>query len=316
MKTGKDNIRAGIDLDVKTLINTRFLAKNLEFPPSKKVSQEINGRYLSTTRGRGIDFDEVRKYQAGDDIRNMDWRVTARTDIPHTKVYKEEKDKPVIIAVDLGSSMQFGTKRALKSVAAAEIAALLGWSANLAGERVGGLAFSEKSHFESKPTHGDKGVLKLINCICKQTEKKIENLHPNYFGSALFRLSKVCRSGTSLIIVSDFRSVTKDGWHLIKILSAKCDLFLINLYDPIEKEPPPPGIYGITDGKSRIELNTNDKGTITKYRDFFNSHNKSLLEFCKKNSIFLTDISTGDSGNNLLSKLTNRSISTKKRRRF
>ena len=312
-------LRQGIDIDPQNLLQIRFMVRALQFPPLHRVSSNMGGRYTSNIRGRGIDFDEVRRYQPGDDIRNMDWRVTARTDKPHTRIYKEEKERPVIMAVDLGKTMQFGTKRAFKSVTAAETAALLGWAASNNQERVGGVIFSESNHIESRPASGSRGVLRLINTMTrfnaeqKKTEsKKTDN---DYFYKAILRLKSIARPGSMIIIISDFQQTTEKCWTLIDNLSQHCDLIFINIFDKLETTPPVSGRYGITDGKNRTILDTTDRKTVLSYETLYRLHKNRIDEYCKKRGITNIQASTEFGCKDILNQLVSSNRRYRQRKR-
>ena len=129
---------------------------------SSIIHAKQGGAYLSSFKGRGMEFDESRIYQAGDDIRNMDWRVTARTGEAHTKVFREERERPVLLWLDLNPSMMFATRNRFKSVIATELAALIAWGAAKNNDRLGGLIFSSDEHIEIKPRRGKAAVLDFI----------------------------------------------------------------------------------------------------------------------------------------------------------
>ena len=133
----------GVNLGIKELIHYQGKTSLLNLSPRKTVQAKLAGAYLAKTKGRGMEFDEARHYQAGDDIRAIDWRVTARTGKTHTKLYREEKERPVFVLTDLSSSMQFGTQFLFKSVQAAHLSALIAWSARKRGDRIGGLVFNQ-----------------------------------------------------------------------------------------------------------------------------------------------------------------------------
>ena len=132
----------------------------LEIGTKKRASSLMAGTQRSPFKGRGINFEEVRRYQPGDEIRHMDWRVTARTGEPHLKLFQEERERPVIFVVDFTASMFFGTRVAFKSVIAARVATLLAWAALARGDRVGSLIFSEHGHQDLRPRGGRSGVLR------------------------------------------------------------------------------------------------------------------------------------------------------------
>ena len=116
------------------------------------------GGHLSPFKGRGVEYDESRLYQPGDDLRTMDWRVTARTGKPHTKIFRDERDRPVLVWLDLRRPMHFATRGAFKAVRAAQTAALISWSAVANGDRLGGLVFSEREHVEIRPGLGRRAA--------------------------------------------------------------------------------------------------------------------------------------------------------------
>ena len=136
-----------------------YEAARLDIGPRGKVLATRNGGHLSRFRGRGMEFDESRIYQPGDDPRNMDWRVTARSGRPHVKLFREKRERPVWLLVDIGPRMRFGTRVAFKSVIAARAAALLAWAAADRGDRVGGMVFDESRSFERRPATRAHGLL-------------------------------------------------------------------------------------------------------------------------------------------------------------
>ena len=156
---------SGIEVDVDDLIGLRFRAQRLELGIARRARQTMTGAHDSRFRGRGMEFAESRIYQPGDDVRSIDWRVTARTGRPHTKLFQEERERPVILLVDLGASMFFGTRKAFKSVLAAETAALIAWAAMHGGDRVGALVAGRSAHMELKPVAGRRGVLRVLRAL-------------------------------------------------------------------------------------------------------------------------------------------------------
>ena len=141
----------GVYAELADLIALRYGARNLQIGKRKRALSVLAGPNKSNFRGRGIDFEEVRGYQPGDDIRTIDWRVTARTGSAHTKLFREERERPVLLVVDQRNSMFFGSQHCFKSVLAAQLASLLAWSALNNGDRVGGLVFNDNQHREFRP---------------------------------------------------------------------------------------------------------------------------------------------------------------------
>jgi uncharacterized protein (DUF58 family) len=173
------------------------------------VQAKLAGAYLAKTKGRGMEFDEARHYQAGDDIRAIDWRVTARTGKTHTKLYREEKERPVFVLTDLSSSMQFGTQFLFKSVQAAHLSALIAWSARKRGDRIGGLVFNQHQHIECKPFTRQKAVLSLLNSMIKVQQgaklgAQTTNQEKITLGNACARLRRLAHPGSLIFILSEF----------------------------------------------------------------------------------------------------------------
>jgi hypothetical protein len=133
----------GVYADLSELVRLKFRTRGFSFLPRQPVQSILAGRHASRLRGRGLNFEEIRRYLPGDDIRNMDWRVTARMRTPHVRVYTEERDRPVLLVVDQRQSRFFGSRRAMKSVVAAEATALAAWRVLQAGDRVSGLVFDD-----------------------------------------------------------------------------------------------------------------------------------------------------------------------------
>ncbi|THB74843.1 MAG: DUF58 domain-containing protein [Gammaproteobacteria bacterium] len=282
----------GIVPDLKTLVELRHYGKGIKFPPQRRVAGSLTGGYLSNIRGRGIDFDEVRQYNPGDDIRNMDWRVTARMNKPHTKVFKEERERPVFFAIDNSQSMQFGTRRVFKSVAAAEAATMLAWAASSNNDRIGGLVFSEKNHIELKPTQGDRGVLRMINALCRSDNNFVAEENDGYMQQALQRLRYVAKPGSAIFLLSDFFAVNENSHEQLQQLATHNELHLIHVFDQVEYDVPPSGRYNISDGINITELDLEGEQNRISYRNLFSSRQNDLIDFCKKRRIGYMPLST------------------------
>jgi uncharacterized protein (DUF58 family) len=238
------------------------------------------GDYRSPFKGRGIEFDESRPYQPGDDIRNIDWRVTARTDRPHTKIFREERERPVFMWVDLRPSMFFATRRCFKAVAAAEIAGLLAWSAERHGDRVGGVIFSEDVHHEIRPQRGRRGVLSFIRQLATHPAWRgpdRRGTEAGAAGRALLRLRRVARPGSLVFLISDFR-----------------DVVMIFVHDPVERTLPPPGVYRVSDGALEHELDTFDPAVPEGHARRFEQHLGLLRAHARASGITLLVCSTED----------------------
>lgn len=244
--------RQGAQIDLPTLIALRQEASRLDLASRGKILATRSGGHLSRFRGRGVEFDESRVYQPGDDPRNMDWRVTARSGQPHVKLYQEERERPVWLLVDIGASMRFGTRVAFKSVIAARAAALLAWAAVDRGDRVGGLVFDETHHFERRPMTRTRGLLPLLKAL---TEAPIygEEGGDGSLSVAAQHLVHLVRSGSLVFLISDFAGLlVNDGTWLARLGYCN-EVVLVHVFDPLEAAAPPTGIYPVTDrGRSGV----------------------------------------------------------------
>lgn len=249
-----DRVRPRLD----TLI--RLAAPASALPLHRSTVRALqSGQYLSRFRGRGMEFDETRPYVAGDDVRSLDWRVTARTGRVHTKLFREERERPVLLAVDCRASMFFGTRGAFKSVIAAQLAALIAWSAHHRGDRVGGVIFSEAGRIEVKPEHSRRAVLRLLRELTEASPRRPDSAGHDALQDALNSLDRHTRTGSLIFVFSDFRGFDADTAALLTRLRRHGDTVLIMLYDPLEQSLPSDGRYHFGDGSRDIEVDLNPR---------------------------------------------------------
>ena len=293
----------GIIVELSELIHLSASAKTLNLSKNRRVKSDRYGGYLSSLKGRGIDFEETRTYQVGDDPRMMDWRVTARTGKAHTKIFKEERERPVFILGDFSQSMFFGTKVAFKSHIASKIAATLAWVANLQGDRIGGIFFNEDKHTELKPRARKAGIFPILNTLSDYS-KPIISTGNFSLESALLRLRRVVKPGSLVFVIGDFQQLNKLAMNHLMMLSKHAQVIAIQLYDLLEREPPQPNQYHITNGIELCLLNTKDKAFCQKYKDNANARQRFIHEVFKQCQIPLLEISTSDDWFNKLIKFS------------
>jgi uncharacterized protein (DUF58 family) len=280
-----------ISVSLKTLIDLAKPASSLNLHRLTIRAQQSGG-YLSAFKGRGMEFDETRLYQQGDDIRTIDWRVTARTGKTHTKLFREEREKPVFISVDNRPTMQFATRGVFKSVQAKKLAALLAWVANQQGDRIGGQVFSQSSCKELKPQNGKHSVLHFLNALAS-TDELAESAHFT-FSQALFRLSQHTRPGSLVYIISDFRGINEQVENYLLKLSEHCDVVLVFVYDPLEKGLPTQGRYRFTHDDRDVTIDTSDKQRLANYQLRFEERLRKLKRISLRRGLALIQCSTQD----------------------
>jgi uncharacterized protein (DUF58 family) len=279
------------------LIRLRYGARDLKLNKQRKAFNLLVGPHQAKFRGRGIEFEEVRGYQAGDDIRSIDWRVTARTGKPHTKMFREERERPVLILVDQSLSMFFGSTTCFKSVMAAHIAALLAWAALQQNDRVGGLVFNGREHREIRPKRNVKNVLQFLNDINSLNHLLRKDFSAAGLGldEALEEMRRITRPGSNLFVISDFKGFARKGEKQLYHLSRHCDISAVRVFDPLEQDLPVNGYYNITDGNERFMMYTGDKGLRQSYREGFKQNTKKLSHLLGPMGIPLIQLSTLDS---------------------
>lgn len=274
----------GIVTELSELIALRQYAPSMQYPIPGRALQA--GNHLSRTRGRGMDFSEVRNYQAGDDIRHMEWRVTARTGRPHIKLYQEERERPVVMLVDFNPSMLFGTRGAFKSVLAARLATLLAWTTIKQGDRIGGLLFSAEDHYEFIPRGRESGVLPMLAALSRLTKQAPQlTTRPKTMQQVLLQLRRVVKPGSIVALISDFYAMDAGCEQHLGRLSSQNDVLAYSIFDAIEMAPPKPQQYAITDGEQALVLDTRIQAVRQGYENYCQRRMQTLQDQCKRSKV-------------------------------
>jgi uncharacterized protein (DUF58 family) len=223
--------------------------KVMDLTPTMAIQSKLAGTYLAKSKGRGMEFDEVRHYQNGDDVRTIDWRVTARTGKVHTKLFREEKERPVFILTDLGSSMRFGSSLLFKSVQATHLAALIAWHVKQRGDKLGGLVFSQQQHLELKPQSRSNGVLRYFHALTEVHQAEAGNRGLT-LDEAISQLRRLVRPGSLVYILSDFSQFNAEGLHHIRAIRRHNEITCCPITDPLELRLPTNshGVAAVSDG--------------------------------------------------------------------
>ncbi|MCY1413235.1 hypothetical protein D9M71_286620 [compost metagenome] len=250
----------GVCTNLAELIEMRHRVREVQLFSTPARRSPLIGLHHSRLRGRGVDFDQVRIYQAGDDVRTIDWRVTARTQEPHTKLFHEERERPVFILVEQSSRLFFGSGLCLKSVLAARAAAFLGWSALAHNDRIGGLVFTDSDCQEIKPRRSKQSLLQLLNLVVRANHGLVAGVAPGGtgegFSMALRRTREVLRPGSLVMILCDERSLSDLVEQQLGLLARHTDLILLPVSDPLDQALPAAGLLRFVEGPAHLELDT------------------------------------------------------------
>ncbi len=285
--------KSATQVTAKVLVQQQAHAKTLSLTSRKKASSAISGLHDSRFRGRGMDYQESRVYQAGDDIRNMDWLVTARTGTAHTKLFQEERERPIHILMDTNTSMAFGTRKEFKSVTAAKAASLLAWAAVKNGDRVGVMSYGKNGIHHEKPVGGKRGMMRLIAHLV-QADIHEADQQGTLLEEALKRLRTIIRPGSLIIIVSDFYHLGKDvKRHLIQ-LKKHNDVLSLFITDEFEIHTPLPGVYGVNNGEKSVVFNTKKHNDVESMQKRQNQHLDNVYENIQKSGVPVIPILTSD----------------------
>ena len=279
-----------IQADTADLVALRDIARSL--PRLARRSGGEGGSQMARTRGRGMEFAETRPYQAGDDVRHIDWRVTARSTHTHTKLFQEERERPVLLWVDYRASMFFATRGVFKAALAARAAAILAWRGALTGNRAGGLIFSAEREQLLRPRRGPAAALHLARGLATAPWQDHAGPATIRIADTLDALRRMARPGSSVALLSDFREFDRIDLEPLHRIGRHCDLLLLRLFDPIEAQLPPPGLYPIGDGRRRWLLDSRDPALRAAHRQRFQALGERLRELASATRALLLECAT------------------------
>ena len=291
MSPGADQPVKGAHIDAAALIANRFSARYLNVTRATRALAQLAGAKRSRRRGRGVEFEEVRHYAAGDDVRAIDWRVTARSGEAHTKLFHEERERPVLVAIDLRTTMRFGSRNCFKSVLAAHTASLILWSALDRGERVGGMVIGTGDARDVRPARSRRAVLTMIG----------EMTHPDAagqdsemdFAEQLKQIQRIARPGSSLFLISDFHDAHSDtAFEQLRRLVRHVQVTAVAISDPLEQQLPAAGRYAVTDGVVRSSLDTGSPSVRQRYARQYQQQREQLIERYRSLRIPVIELST------------------------
>lgn len=284
---------AGVRVRMKDLVRLQAAARGLVIDSRSTPFSPGSGSHRSSLRGRGLEFDEVRIYQPGDDVRSIDWRVTARRGKPHTKVFREERERPVLLLVDMHPGMFFGTRVQFKSVLAARVAAIVLWAAVMAGDSAGGVVAGGVNGMDAIPARPRQaGVLGMLHAVSRLQPNGPDEPVPGRMDAALSRLRDMAGSGSLVILLSDFREMGSAGERHIRSIAMRNDVMAAFIYDLFEKTPPPPGRYRFGTPGRKIIVDTSLDEVAGAWSMEFTRHRERLGKLARGLAVRWVDFST------------------------
>ena len=281
---------------LQNLVRLRHTAGGFSYLPRQPVRSLLAGRKRSKLRGRGLDFDELRHYRPGDDIRTMDWRVTNRTGKPHVRVYTEERDRPVIVIVDQRLTMFFGSQYKMKSVVAAEVAAITAWRVLGVGDRIGAILFNDDKVAEARPARSEKKVMGWLGELAAMNNALSVNLGIESQADALVSALKATERQIShdylVVLISDFYGWNDAALDCIRRISQHNDIICSMIYDPLERDISSADKLVVSDGRYQLELNPDHNDLGDKYEASFESSFARVRADLTRHQIPVIPIST------------------------
>lgn len=278
------------------LMGLQFQARDLSFVARQPQGSLLAGNHASRLRGRGLNFDELRRYQPGDDLRHLDWRASLRTGKPVVRTFTEERDRPALIVVDQRMSMFFGSVRSFKSAVAAELGALAAWMVFSAGDRVGGLVFNDQRIDSVAPLRSRKRVEALCSRIARQNaELNASNAEPagdSQLDKVLQQCLAVAGHDHLICLVSDFAGACPRTLQLLQQLSAHNDVVALQVYDPLALNVPSRGPLLVTQGRLQVALEVGKRQVRQPLGDFLGGRLKDVARLLQRSQVPLLMIST------------------------
>lgn len=285
----------GLFVETVELMNMRKYATYLQQGKNKKTYSNQVGDVKSAFKGRGVEMDEIREYQFGDDVRDIDWRVTARKEKPYTKLYIEERDREVYVWLDLSAIMLFGSNIELKSVTASKVAAFIGWIALNNKDRFGCVIFDGKKSWVFKPKN-DRAYLGAIFNKISDVSKNILEQNQNSEDERVKSLKLLrtnVKNRANVFVISSFVYLGDEYNKIWTSLAKKTGLFMINVFDKLEEKAPLSGQYMVEYNGEKLLIDTSSKTYKKNYADYFSSKLKQKEIFCHKMSCNFINFSAG-----------------------
>lgn len=286
----------GVYVELDELVRLQHKASGFSFLPRQPVHSILSGRHASKLRGRGLNFEELRNYLPGDDTRNIDWKVTARTRTPYVRVYTEEKDRTVWLLVDQRIGMFFGSRQRMKSVVAAEVAAISAWRVLRVGDRVGALVFDDSEISVIPPHRSRERVMQILKQVVKKNRALSVNpdIKPDEgkLNEALKQISHLARHDCLVCLITDGDGVNPETRRHVTRLSEHNDVITALVYDPLEKDMPSAGRLRFANDEGQLEADTSNRKLRKGFQNDFEENLARIQSASRRFSIPVLTLDT------------------------
>ena len=292
----RQGAQPGVYAELDDLMRLRYKSSGFSFLPRQPIHSVLSGRHASRLRGRGLNFEELRSYLPGDDTRNIDWRVTARTGEPHVRVHTEEKDRSVWLLVDQRIGMFFGSRRRMKSVVAAEAAAIAAWRVLAQGDRVGAVVFNDQEFRVIPPHRSAERVTHILKTIVGMNHALNASTHtapePGMLNRAMRRAAEAVRHDCLVCLITDGSGADVVTRRLLTRMTWHNDVLAAIVYDPLERTMPQAGRLLFSDGLRQVEFDTGARALRDAYQDYFEQRMAGVVATTRRHSIPLLALNT------------------------
>ncbi|NRB56175.1 MAG: DUF58 domain-containing protein [Salinicola sp.] len=286
-----------VHTDFAHLRGLESIGRTLSLLPRQPARSVLNGRHGSRLRGRGLDFLELRGYLPSDDVRNIDWRVTARTGEPHVRVFTEERDRPALVVVDQRMSMFFGSRYAMKSVTAAEAAAILAFAVLAQRDRLGGIVVSDHAIQEFRPANSRASVMRFLHGLADANlalHAAAEADAPTSLDAVLEAVARLASRDHLVVVLSDFDVIGPRSERLLSALCRHNDVVLAPVTDVLAERLPDDLRQTVSDGKLQALLDTRSARVREALEQVSHARRETLLGWQRRYGLSIAPLSSGE----------------------
>jgi uncharacterized protein (DUF58 family) len=312
----RETATPGVYVSLEDLVRLQYRARKVSFKARQPVHSILSGRHASRVRGRGLDFEEVRAYLPGDDVRSIDWPVTARTGVPHTRVYTEERDRPALVLVDQRLAMFFGTRLNMKSVTAAEAAALAAWRVYLSGDRIGAVVFDDVEYVALRPHRSRGQVLHILEAIVQKNRALRADASAKSDQGVLNQVLAQARALVDhdhvIVLVSDCDGADAETRRLVAGLAEHNDVIVMLVHDPSSKEFSERGRIVVTGGELQVQVDVGRAGERKALLTLASERVKPILKWTRELGVPVMPLSTGEEVAAQMSRLVGAALSRRR----